>query len=440
MSYTDQTNDPALSCWLDSANDPASDFPLQNLPYGVFRKVDSDDHPRIGVAIGDSVLDIFGCLEAGLLSHLDSATADVLAAENLNAFMGLGQAHWQEARSAISTLLQSDHAKLRDDAGLRNVLLIDQRDAKMLLPAAIGDYTDFYASHHHATNVGRMFRPDGEPLLPNYKHLPVGYHGRASTVIPSETPIRRPQGQIRPIDTKPPLFGPCRLLDYELEMGVFVGPGNEMGTRIDMKDTPAQLFGLCILNDWSARDIQKWEYVPLGPFNAKNFASTISPWVVTMDALAPFRVAGPPRTDDDPAVLPYLEPTEDMALNITVEAWLSSKKMRDQQQEAIRLSRGNFREMYWTFAQMLAHHSSTGCAMRPGDLLGSGTISGPTEAERGCLLELTWRGTQPISLPDGTERKFLQDGDELTIKAYCEAEGTRRIGFGACRGVIEAAE
>jgi fumarylacetoacetase len=286
-----------------------------------------------------------------------------------------------------------------------------------------------------------MFRPDN-PLLPNYKHLPVGYHGRASSLVVSGTPVRRPMGQTVSTDTGPPTFGPCKLLDYEMEMGFFVGPGNDLGTRITMADAARHIFGMVIVNDWSARDIQKWEYVPLGPFNAKNFATTISPWVVTLDALAPFRIAGPPRGSGDPDVLDYLKPADDMGLDITVKVWLASKAMRDggAKPQATLVSKGSFKEMYWTIAQMLVHHTSTGCNMQPGDLLATGTISGTTEDSRGSLLERTWRGTQPFSLPDGTERKFLQDGDEVIMRAYCERAGTKRIGFGECRGVVLPAE
>ena len=308
-------------------------------------------------------------------------------------------------------------------------------DAEMLLPATIGDYTDFYASLHHATNVGSMFRPDN-PLLPNYKHLPVGYHGRSSSIVADGTPIRRPKGQLRPDDNAPPIFGPSRLLDYELEMAFFVGPGNERGERISMSNALGHIFGMVILNDWSARDVQKWEYQPLGPFNAKNFATSVSPWVVSLDALEPYRVAQPPRGADDPPVLDYLKPAGDAAYDITVEVYLASQKMRDAGTEPVRMSRGSFTDMYWSIAQMLVHHASTGCNLRPGDLLASGTVSGPTEESRGCMLERTWRGQHPIELPDGTKRKFLADGDEVTIRAFCEKPDAPRIGFGECRGVI----
>lgn len=431
------TNDPALKSWLESANAPGCDFPIQNLPYGVFtRKGDQTrGGPRLGVAIGDQILDLKEAVDAKLLSNISPEAACALSASSLNDLMKLGRDTWHAVRVAISALLRADNATLRDNAALREELLVPMTEVTMHLPVKLGDYTDFYASIHHATNVGSMFRPDN-PLMPNYKHLPVGYHGRASSVVISGTPVRRPMGQTKADDAELPAFGPCRLLDYEMEMGVFIGPGNPLGTRISMKEAGDHLFGMVILNDWSARDIQKWEYQPLGPFNAKNFATTISPWVVTLEALEPFRIDGPPRGKDDPPTLDYLKPTEEFGLDFTVEVWIASKTMRDKKQEPMLISRGNFREMYWTIAQMLAHHSSTGCNMQPGDLLGSGTISNDAEDSRGSLLERTWRGTQPLKLPDGTERKFLQDGDEVIMRAFAAKEGHARIGFGECRGEI----
>jgi fumarylacetoacetase len=437
LHLLDNTHDPERRSWVESANDPDGDFPIQNLPYGVFRRKgnESDEAPRIGVAIGASVLDLQGAVETGLLDDSGPEACCALSVTTLNDFLALGQSSWTKTRHVISDLLAADTATLRDNAELRSRLLIGQTDVELLLPVAIGDYTDFYASIHHATNVGSMFRPNN-PLMPNYKYLPVGYHGRASSIVISGTPIRRPCGQTKVDDAEAPAFGPCRLLDYELEMGFFTGPGNAMGQRVTMPQAGEHIFGLCIVNDWSARDIQKWEYQPLGPFNAKNFATTISPWAVTLDALAPFRVPGPQRSADDPPLLDYLRPADDFGLDITCEVFISSPQMREQMMAPHRVSRGNFSDMYWTIAQMLAHHTSTGCNMRPGDLLGSGTVSGPEESSRGCLLELTWRGENPIQLPDGTERKFLQDGDEVIIKAYCEGEGAVRIGFGECRGIL----
>ena len=452
--YTDDTHDPAVKSWVESANAPASDFPIQNLPFGVFTRDDLDEAfaPHIGVAIGESVLDLTEATDAGVLRLDDDIAAEFFVGA-LNDLLAHGQDAWREVRRAAIDLLRADNGTLRDEPELRRRVIIKQSDVQMQLPAHIGDYTDFYASIHHATNVGSMFRPDN-PLLPNYKHLPVGYHGRASSIVISGTPVKRPMGQTSATDTGPPSFGPCKLLDYEMEMGVLVGPGNELGTRVAMKDAAEHLFGMVIVNDWSARDVQKWEYQPLGPFNAKNFATTISPWVVTLDALAPFRVEGSPRGEGDPDVLEYLRPVEEFGLAITVEVWLSSAQMRSAKpqaadakppatadlRQATLVSRGSMREMYWTIAQMLVHHTSTGCNLQPGDLFATGTISGPSEDSRGCLLERTWRGTQPIKLPDGSERKFLQDGDEVIMRAFAEREGFRRIGFGECRGVILPAE
>jgi fumarylacetoacetase len=417
--------EPAKQSWVASANDGQTDFPLQNLPWGVFR--DPDGKGRIGVAIGDRVLDIRAAVEANLLK-VEPETACALCSETLNTFMGQGQASWRAARAAVAALLE-------DGATVHSELLHDMDALDMVLPAAIGDYTDFYAARWHATNVGRMFRPDGDPLLPNYLHLPVGYHGRVSSIVVSGTEITRPHGQLKP-DDGDPVFGPCRLLDHELEFATFVGTGNDMGTRVSMVNSMDALFGIVILNDWSARDIQKWEYQPLGPFNAKNFASSISPWIVTMDALAPFRIAGPKREASDPDVLDYLKPVTNDVLDVQCTVHLSSAAMRAQGVAAMQLSRGTLADLTWTFSQMLAHHTSTGCPMRPGDLLGSGTISGPEKGARGSMLELSWRGTEPIDLPDGTQRKFLLDGDEVTISAWCEAPGAVRIGLGSCSGII----
>ena len=438
MPTLDKTHDPSLRSWVESANEPNCDFPIQNLPFGVFRRKGANERPRIGVAIGDCVLDVAGCVEADLLDGIDPESACVLSASSLNQFMAKGRRTWSTVRHALNALLQVGNSRLRDDDRCPQ-LLVSMQEVECLLPAQIGDYTDFYASIHHATNVGSMFRPDN-PLLPNYKNLPVGYHGRASSIVPSGAPIRRPMGQTKADDADLPTFGASRLLDYELEMGFFVGPGNRLGQRIPMNEARDHIFGLCILNDWSARDIQKWEYQPLGPFNAKNFATTISPWVVTLDALEPFRVASNPRSQDDPPVLEYLQPIDEMAYDITVEAYICSAQMRESGTAPMLISRGTFTDMYWTIAQMLVHHSSTGCNMNPGDLLASGTISGTSEDSRGCLLERTWRGRNPITLPDSTQRKFLADGDEVIIKAYCEREGATRIGFGECRGIIQPAQ
>lgn len=430
-----QTHDPALRSWVESANDPAGDFPIQNLPFGVFRRSGADEEPRIGVAIGDQILDLRETVNRKAIVGMTPESACALCASTLNQFMALGRLHWIAARKAISEFLDKKNEK----GAKPQAALVAMKDAQMLLPAAIGDYTDFYASLHHATNVGSMFRPD-QPLMPNWKHLPVGYHGRGSSIVVSGTPVRRPMGQIKADDTPMPTFGPTRMLDYELEVGFFVGPGNPVGARIQMAEAADHIFGLVLVNDWSARDVQKWEYQPLGPFNAKNFATTISPWVVTMEALQPFRVDGPPRGTDDPPVLDYLRPAEAMGLNISLEACLASGKMRKSGSKPILVSRSGFGGLYWTVAQMLVHHTSTGCNLRPGDLIASGTVSGPTEDSRGCLLERTWKGTKPLHLPDGSDRSFLVDGDQVIFRGAAERNGFTRMGFGECEGVIEPAQ
>ena len=438
----DSTHDPARESWIPSANVPDADFPIQNLPYGVFRRRGSGDGARIGVAIGERVLDLAGCVEAKLLDDAGGDVGCALSADSLNDLAAHGPDAWQRARHAIANLLDAGNARLRDDADLQKRLLLTTGEIDLLVPARIGDYTDFYCSIHHATNVGSMFRPDN-PLMPNYKHLPVGYHGRASSIVASGTPVRRPHGQTIAANADAPTFGPSRLLDYELEMGFFAGGVNELGHRIEMADAGKHIFGMCVVNDWSARDVQKWEYQPLGPFNAKNFCTTIGPWIVTMDALAPYRLPGggaAERGPDSPPLLDYLVPVDDFGVSIELEVYIASAKMREQGTAPHRISRGNFRHMYWTIAQMLVHHASTGCNISAGDLIASGTVSGPTEEERGCLLERTWRGEHPIELPDGTSRKFLQDGDELSIRAWCEKNGAKRIGFGECTGVVFPAD
>jgi fumarylacetoacetase len=349
----------------------------------------------------------------------------------LNWLMALKPKDWSEVRLQVSRLLRK--GSKHTDAPIHA-----REDCVVLLPASIGDYTDFYASVFHATNVGSMFRPDN-PLLPNYKYVPIGYHGRASSVIASDAAIRRPSGQIQTGSALPPEFKSTLELDYECEVGAFIGQSNAVGQAVPIGDAEDRLFGLCLLNDWSARDIQRWEYQPLGPFLAKSFATTISPWIVTAEALAPFRIPHFARAEDDPQPLPYLDDPDDRThggVNLTLEVYLSTDGMRQKGLDRHRLSRANFRDMYWTFAQMIAHHASNGCNLRPGDLLGSGTVSGPEGDARGSLLELTWRGTEPLHLPSGESRTFLEDMDEVLIRGYCEREGYRRIGFGQCRGVI----
>jgi fumarylacetoacetase len=432
---TDDTHGPALRSFVESANDPSSDFPVQNLPLGVFRR-GGDGRARIGCAIGDRVLDLSACAERGLLRGLPSDLEAACAGETLNALMGLEPRVRGTLRHRLSHLLRTGgFVTARNDAA--NVLL-PRADAEMLLPAAIGDYTDFYASIFHATNVGKMLRPDN-PLLPNYKWVPIGYHGRASSLVVSGTQVGRPQGQTEPGEGGEPRFGPTRALDYELEVAAFLGPGNLLGSPILLAEAESHLFGLCLLNDWSARDLQKWEYQPLGPFLAKSFATSIGPWVVTMDALAPYRVPAFARPAGDPQPLPYLSHPEDRdhgGVDLRLEVRLVTRAMRGRGLEPFLVSRSNLRDVYWTLAQMVAHHSSNGCNLRPGDLIASGTVSGPEKENRGCLIERTWRGTEPLALPSGEERRFLEPGDEVILRGRCEREGFASIGFGECRGVV----
>lgn len=434
MNELNETHDPSLRSWIEPANDPSTDFPIQNLPFGVFRTRGGD--PRIGVAIGDRIADVAALDRDGLFAGESARAAAACHGTTLNALMALGRDASSALRSRLSTLLRAG-APERDRVEPH---LVAMSDAGMLVPAAIGDYTDFYASIHHATNVGSMFRPDN-PLLPNYKWVPIGYHGRASSIVPSGSPVRRPDGQVRDGDA-PPTFGPSKRLDYEMEVGFFVGRGNALGEPVPVNEAAEQIFGFCLVNDWSARDVQTWEYQPLGPFLAKNFATTVSPWVVTFEALAPYRVRAFERDANDPQPLPHLESAHDRAsggIDLTVEVFLSSVKMRENGVESVRLSRGNFRDMYWTVAQMLAHHTSNGCNLQPGDLIASGTVSGPTKDSRGCMLELSWRGTEPIELPTGEVRRFLENGDEVIMRGHCERPGYARIGFGECRGTVVAA-
>jgi fumarylacetoacetase len=434
----DQTHDPALTSWVESAQGP-TDFPIQNLPFGVFRPRGDDDEPaRVGMAIGDQILDLTACHDEGWLSGAADRAGGALASPTLNPLMRLGRETWIALRAQASALLAADSAAHRANRRLGDRILVPMRDAELLLPAAIGDYTDFYASVHHATNVGSMFRPDS-PLLPNYKWVPIGYHGRASSIVPSGTPVRRPSGQLKDPAAEAPVFAPSRSLDYEMELGFFVGTGNAPGEPVPMAQAEAHLFGLCLVNDWSARDVQSWEYQPLGAFLSERFATTVSPWVVTHEALQPFRAPAAPRPAGDPAPLPYLASPEDQArgaFDVTVEVLLSSARMRAEGIAPVRLSRARAADLYWTPAQMLAHHTSNGCNLQPGDLFASGTVSGPTKDARGSLLELTWRGTDPLTLPTGESRAFLEDGDEVIMRGYAERAGAVRIGFGECRGVV----
>lgn len=418
------TNDPTLKSWLAVPDD--CDFPIQNLPYGVFRRVDG--RVAVGVAIGEQILDLTALHVAGFFDDTCLAGKNVFAQGSLNAFMAKGREAWSEVRTRVSSVLALDNARLRDDEALRRRAVVPMADVALLLPVEIGDFTDFYSSKEHATNVGTMFRDPKNALLPNWLHLPVGYHGRSGTVFVSGVDIHRPRGQTKADDAASPAMGPSRLLDFELEMGFFVGTGNEPGQAIPTDRAADHIFGMVLLNDWSARDIQKWEYVPLGPFLGKSFATSISPWVVTLDALAPFRVPGPVQ---EPKVLPYLRCEENQAYDIHLEAYLQSAKMA----EPMRITATNFKYMYWNMLQQLAHHTVNGTAMRTGDLCGSGTVSGPTEDSRGSMLEICWKGTKPLTLPDGDQRKFFADGDTVTLKGWCQGEGYR-VGFGEVRATI----
>ena len=441
----DETHSVNLTSWIESANRPTTDFPPQNLPFCLFKSAGKN---RIGVGIGDQVIDLAELAQAGLLPSGAKAAA---CGASLNALMGLSLDARRELRSTLSRLVTVPESALAADLNLGRRCLHAQKDLNFEVPAHIGDYTDFYASVFHATNVGLMFRPDN-PLLPNYKHIPIGYHGRASSIVTSGSPIRRPSGQLPPgVAGQEPAFGPCKNLDYELELGFWIGQGNPLGESIPISQAERHLFGVCLLNDWSARDMQRWEYQPLGPFLAKNFASSISPWVVTLEALAPFRCPSFQRPAGDPEPLPYLTDSRDRTaggFDIQLEVWLASRMMREQGLEPIRISLGSFAQMYWTPAQMLTHHASNGCNLRTGDLLGSGTVSGPARDSRGCLLELTWNGDSgkpvpadqrtPLRLPSGESRIYLADGDEVIFRGWCERSGARRIGLGECRGQIES--
>ena len=424
------THDPALRSWVESANAADTDFPIQNLPFGVFRRAGSEETLRIGVAIGDRILDVGAAMRAGALPDLAADIGGALAGQaSLNALMALGQPAWSALRLALSNALRQGAAALPQ-------ALVAQGEAEYALPARIGDYTDFYTSIHHATAVGKLFRPD-EPLLPNYKWVPIGYHGRASSIAVSGQQFRRPLGQTRAPGAAAPSFGPARRLDYELEIGIFIGAGNALGDAIPIAQAEQAVFGLCLLNDWSARDLQAWEYQPLGPFLAKNFASTISPWVVTLEALAPYRAAWS-RDAADPQPLPYLDDASlrtSGAFDIQLDVAIQTAAMRAQGMPAARVSQSNFRDSYWTVSQLVAHHTVNGCNLQAGDLLGSGTQSGPAAAEAGSLLELTAGGKQTIDI-GGEARTFLEDGDSVVMRGWAEAAGRPRIGFGEVSGTV----
>lgn len=423
----DWTVDPERRSFLTPGEQAShTPFPLQNLPWGVFRR--PDGRRTCGVAIGDWALDLGELEAAGLLPKLDPPSP-LFRRSSLNSFASLGPASWRKVRERISELLGDDEPRLRDDHDLRHRALFRRTDVQMQLPFEIGDYTDFYSSREHATNVGTMFRGRDKALQPNWLHLPVAYHGRASSVVVSGTPIRRPRGQTRPDPDAPPIYGPSKAVDFELEMGAFIGPGNSLGEPIPIDRAESHLFGMVIVNDWSARDIQRWEYVPLGPFLAKNFATSISPWVVSFDALEPFRCHSPVQ---DPVPLEYLKsPRPDATFDIELQVDITTSSLP----QPTTLCRSNFRYLYWSLAQQVAHHTVTGCNLRCGDLIASGTISGPTPDSFGCMLELAWKGERPIELPDGSTRTMLQDGDTITMSAMCRGEHYR-VGFGEVSGTV----
>jgi len=434
MTHLNETHDPKLKSWIAAANAADSDFPIQNLPFGVFRRKGSDEPYRCGVAIGDQILDLAA---ARALFEGDAAgAAAACSGSTLNAFMAMGPGHWSALRLALSRALREG----AHQAATLRACLVPQAQTEHALAATIGDFTDFYASVYHATTVGKMFRPDN-PLLPNYKWVPIAYHGRASSIRVSGHRFSRPMGQTKAPDAATPTFGPSKRLDYELELGIFVGPGNELGRRVPLTEAESHVFGLCVLNDWSARDIQAWEYQPLGPFLAKNFASTISPWIVTLEALEPYRCEWT-RDASDPQPLAYLDSPDNRqrgAIDVRLEVCLETSKARAEAKGETRLSLGNFKHAYWTVFQMLAHHASNGCNLQPGDLLGTGTQSGPDPKDVGSILELTASGKSPITLPTGETRSFIEDGDTIIMRAWCERPGYPRIGFGECAGTAAPA-
>ncbi len=432
-----ETHDPLLRSWVESANTPGHDFPIQNLPFGVFRRAGSASPFRGGVAIGDWIVDLGAACDSGAFEAAALAAARLAAQPSLNALMAAGSSAWSALRLALSRALREGS---RQRAPLERSLLACAQ-AEFALPARIGDYTDFYTSIHHATAVGRLFRPD-QPLMPNYRWLPVGYHGRSSSIAVSGQSFSRPLGQRLAPGAQQPQLDRSQRLDYELELGVFVGVGNELGTRIGMDEAESHVFGVCLLNDWSARDLQAWEYQPLGPFLGKNFATTISPWIVTLEALEPYRLPWPSESRE-PAPLAYLDSAHARsagAIDIQLEAWIETASMRAARQPASRLSHSNFRHAYWNIAQMIAHHTINGCNLRPGDLLGTGTQSGPGEQEAGSLLELSHGGRQPLPLPNGEVRTFLEDGDVIILRGYCQRPDAARIGLGEARGQVLPAQ
>ncbi|WP_189377526.1 fumarylacetoacetase [Thalassotalea profundi] len=437
MHLLNETHEPSLKSWVVSANSVTTDFPIQNLPFAIFKQKEVNQAFRGGVAIGDQVIDLEALYEKNIFTDRVQEALKACAKDQLNDFMAMGKVAWSSLRLALSKAL-------REGASEQKVIsecLVPQTDIDYALPCRIGDYTDFYTSIHHATSVGKKFRPDN-PLLPNYKWVPIGYHGRSSSIEVSGQTFKRPKGQTKAPTATEPSFGPCKRLDYELEVGIFIGKGNTLGEPISIENAEDHVFGLCIFNDWSARDIQGWEYQPLGPFLSKNFASTVSPWIVTMEALAPYRQPWT-RDEQDPQPMPYLESTQNRnigAFNIQLQALLETAQMRSQVEPAVQLSQSNFNDSYWTVAQMVAHHTVNGCNLQSGDMFGSGTQSGPTPDQAGSMLELSNAGSEPISLPNGETRTFLEDGDNVIMKGWCQKEGAARIGFGEVSAIILPAE
>jgi len=424
-----ETHSLDLTSWVASANAKGCDFPIQNLPFCLFRRTGHEEDFRGGVGIGDQIIDLK--LASSVLSGLAGQAALLGAQDSLNALMAAGVEHWSALRLALSRALRKGAAEEK----ALSAALVPQADAEFAVPSKIGDYTDFFTSYHHVVNAGKMFGRS-DPLLPNLPWMPIAYHGRASTVCISGTDFHRPVGQTKAPDASAPVYGPSQKLDYELELGFYIGPGNAHGSRISIDDAENHVFGVCILNDWSARDVQAFEATPLGPFLAKSFITSVSPWIVTLEALAPYRTRIENFPVKDYPGLPYLNAGGDRtagAFDITMEAWLATPKSKG---ETYRLTSTSFRHGWWTFAQMVTHHTENGCKMQPGDLCGTGTQSGPARNEAGCLLELTWGGNEPVSLPNGEARGFLLDGDHLVLKAFCEAEGKPRIGFGLCEGTV----
>jgi fumarylacetoacetase len=437
MPRLDGTHDPKRQSWVTSANGHA-DFPIQNLPVGIFSLTGSTER-RGGIAIGDMILDLAEAAEAELFASTARDAAEATASGSLNNFFALGEPPRQALRLRVSELLDAKGPDRKRVEGIRGRLLHRAADCLLHLPARVGDYTDFYVGIHHATNVGKIFRPDN-PLLPNYKHVPIGYHGRSSSIVPTGTPVRRPSGQLKTPDAPTPTFGPSRRLDYELELGIWIGKGNALGEPIPISEGDRYVAGFCLLNDWSARDIQSWEYQPLGPFLSKNFGTTLSPWVITPEALVPFRTQQNPRPEGDPRPLSYLWNDRDQregALDLDLEVLLVTPGLREKGLPPHRVALSSTRYMYWTVAQLVAHHTSNGCNLQPGDLFGSGTISAPEATGFGSLLETTRGGQEPIRLKSGEERRFLEDGDEVILRASTRSDGEfGRIGFGECRGKI----